>query len=128
MTWNELATSKYVRLTTYRKDGSASGAPVWVAPDGDSIVVWTTPNTWKVKRIRRNPEVALQVSDGRGRTTGEEVYPGTARILDAAGTERVRELVARKYGIIGWLTVRGHRLFRGADGSVGIAITAKDGG
>ncbi|MGY2029176.1 hypothetical protein [Nocardia gipuzkoensis] len=44
-----------------------------MAPDGDRIVVWTNPKTWKVKRIRRNPEVTLQVCDGRGRPASEEV-------------------------------------------------------
>ncbi|MEU6827047.1 PPOX class F420-dependent oxidoreductase [Nocardia beijingensis] len=125
MTWNEMGQSKYVRLTTFKKDGTPVGAPVWVAPDGDRIVVWTNPGTWKVKRIRRNPDVTLQICDGRGRPTGQEVLAGSARILDAEGTQRVRDVVADKYGVIGKLAIRGHKLLRGADGSVGIAIVPK---
>ncbi|RDI50944.1 PPOX class F420-dependent oxidoreductase [Nocardia mexicana] len=123
MTWDELAQTKYARLTTYKKDGTAVGTPVWVAPDGDRIVVWTNPKTWKVKRIRRNPAVTLQECDNRGRTAGGETLSGTAEVLDAAGTERVRGLVGRKYGMIGTLLIRAHKLFRGKDGSVGLAIT-----
>jgi len=123
MTWNELAQSKYAVLTTYRKDGTPVGAPVWVAPDGDRIVVWTNPKTWKVKRIRRNPEVKLQQCDNRGRTTGGEILTGTAELLDAVGTERVRGLVGRKYGVIGTVMIRAHKLFLGSDRSIGIAIT-----
>ncbi|MBF6192465.1 PPOX class F420-dependent oxidoreductase [Nocardia implantans] len=128
MTWNEMSQSKYVRLTTFRKDGTPVGTPVWVAPDGDRIVVWTNAGAGKVKRIRRNPDVALQICDGRGRPTGQEVLAGSARILDAAGTQRVRDVVANKYGIIGKLAIRGHKLLRGADASVGIAIAPKAAG
>ncbi|MEU1523677.1 PPOX class F420-dependent oxidoreductase [Nocardia rhamnosiphila] len=125
MSWDQLAQAKYVSLTTYKKDGSPVGTPVWVAPDGDRLLVWTNPASWKVKRIRRNPEVTLQISDNRGRTQGGEVLPGAAEVLDAAGTERAREVVGRKYGLIGKVMIRGHKLLRGADGSVGIAITPR---
>ncbi len=117
-----MSQSRTVLLTTFKKDGTPVGTPVWVAPEGDRIVVWTNPKTWKVKRIRRNPDVTLQVCDGRGRPTAQEVLPGSARILDADGTQRVRDLVASKYGLIGRLAIRGHKLLRGADASVGIAI------
>ncbi|WP_228000619.1 PPOX class F420-dependent oxidoreductase [Nocardia australiensis] len=127
MTWNDIGASKYARLTTFKKDGTPVGTPVWVAPDGDRIVVWTNPKTWKVKRLRRNQDVTLQVCDNRGRTGGGEIIAGTGEVLGADGTERVRDLVARKYGIIGMLAIRGHKLFRGADGSIGIAITPKPG-
>ncbi|NUP25633.1 MAG: PPOX class F420-dependent oxidoreductase, partial [Nocardia sp.] len=70
MSWDQLAQAKYVSLTTYKKDGTPVGTPVWVAPDGDLLLVWTNPDSWKVKRIRRNPDVTLPVSDNRGRTEG----------------------------------------------------------
>ncbi|WP_405165053.1 PPOX class F420-dependent oxidoreductase [Nocardia sp. NBC_01499] len=123
MTWNELGASRFVLLTTYKKDGTPVGTPVWVAPDGDRIVVWTNPTTWKVKRIRRNPDVTLQVSDARGRPKGDEVLTGTATVLDANDTQRVRDLVSRKYGIIGTLVIKLHKLFRGANASTALAIT-----
>lgn len=125
MTWSELARSKYAVLTTYKKDGTPAGTPVWIAPDGDRIVVWTNPKTWKVKRIRRNPQVTLQECDRSGRTSGGEILTGTAEILDAAGTERVRGLVGRKYGVLGTVMIRAHKLFLGSDRSVGIAITER---
>ncbi|NKY88094.1 PPOX class F420-dependent oxidoreductase [Nocardia veterana] len=125
MTWNELAQQKYVLLTTYKKDGTPVGTPVWVAPDGDRLVVWTNPKTWKVKRLRRNAAVTLQACDNRGRPKGTEVSAGTARILDEAGTERVRDLIARKYGLIGTLLIRAHKLILGKHRSVGLAITAE---
>ncbi|BCK55471.1 PPOX class F420-dependent oxidoreductase [Nocardia wallacei] len=125
MTWNDLAQSKYALLTTYKKDGTAVGTPVWVAPDGDRIVVWTNAEAWKVKRIRRNPSVTLQPCDNRGRTRGGEVLAGTAEVLDAAGTDRVRGVIGRKYGVLGILAVQGHKLIRGRDRSVGLSISPR---
>ncbi|MFI6042750.1 PPOX class F420-dependent oxidoreductase [Nocardia sp. NPDC051321] len=125
MTWNELGASKFVLLTTYKKDGTPVGTPVWVAPGGDRIVVWTNPATWKVKRIRRNPDVTLQASDARGRPKVDGIFAGTATVLDADGTQRVRDLVSRKYGLTGTLVIKLHKLFRGADGSIGLAIAQR---
>ncbi|MBF6170557.1 PPOX class F420-dependent oxidoreductase [Nocardia blacklockiae] len=125
MTWNDLAQAKYALLTTYKKDGTAVGTPVWVAPDGDRLVIWTNPKTWKVKRIRRNPSVTLQVCDNRGRTAGGEIVAGTAEVLDEDGTERVRGVIGRKYGVLGTLAVRGHKLFLGKDRSVGLSVTPR---
>jgi hypothetical protein len=33
--------------------------------------MWTGPQTWKVKRLRRDPRVVVSASDSRGRTRGE---------------------------------------------------------
>lgn len=122
MTWNGIDESKYALLTTYRKDGTPVATPVWIAPDGDRLVVWTNPDTGKVKRIRRNPEVSLQTCDARGKTTSGPVVRGHAEVLGSEGTERVRAAVIRKYPITGRLLIRTHRLFKGADGSVGLTI------
>jgi hypothetical protein len=44
--------------------------------------------------------------------------------LDAAGSDHAREIVQKKYGILGWVTVKGSVLRRGKKGSIGLAITA----
>ncbi|MFI6865574.1 PPOX class F420-dependent oxidoreductase [Nocardia sp. NPDC050406] len=122
MSWNDVATAKYALLTTYKKDGTPVGTPVWLAPDGARVLIWTAPKSWKVKRIRRNPQVTLQICDNRGNPRGDEIHPGTAHLLDADGTQRVRDLVGRKYGIVGQLLIKGHKLFRGKDAAIGIAV------
>lgn len=123
MTWNDVAQAKYALLTTHRKDGTPVSSPVWIAPDGDRLVIWTHPGTWKVKRIRRDPLVTVQICDGRGTPRGTEVLSGTAEILDAEGTEHVRAVMGGKYRVVGKLAIRAHKLFRGPDASVGVAIT-----
>ena len=114
--------AQYALLTTYRRDGRAVPTPLWVVRDGDTVAVWTPTNTGKVKRIRRSSRVLIGACDFRGNLSGPQA-PATARILDAAGTARVRQLLARKYGLIGRLSLWGSRLRRGVSGTVGIQIT-----
>jgi PPOX class probable F420-dependent enzyme len=117
-----LGAAQYALLTTYRRDGRAVPTPLWVVRDGDALAVWTPTNAGKVKRIRRSSRVLIGACDFRGNLEGPQV-PGRARVLDAAGTARVRDLLARKYGLIGRLSLWGSRLRRGVNGTVGIQIT-----
>ncbi|WP_432585030.1 PPOX class F420-dependent oxidoreductase [Streptomyces sp. HD1123-B1] len=122
-TWLEkLGTGKYLLVTSYRKDSSTVATPVWVVSDGAALGVWTATDSWKVKRIRNRGEVLVGPCDVRGNPTGEQ-RPATAEICDAATTERYRALVARKYGLLGRLTLLGSRLRRGKAGTVGIRIS-----
>src|SRR5580700_2046337 len=60
----DLAQQRYVSLTTFRRDGTAASVPVWVvSDDGERLLVWTGANTWKVKRIRRDPRVLIAPAD-----------------------------------------------------------------
>lgn len=117
-----LGSAEYVALTTFRKNGAAVPTAVWVARSGSELVVWTTRDAGKVKRLHRNPAVTVAQCDVRGKVTGEAVS-GTARMLDADATERVRTALAKEYGIKGRLVMAGSRLRRGREGTVGIAIT-----
>ncbi|WP_217177951.1 PPOX class F420-dependent oxidoreductase [Streptomyces sp. AC495_CC817] len=121
-TLDALGAGKYLLVTTYRKNGTTVPTPVWVVRDGDALGVWTVADSWKVKRIRNRADVLVGPCDVRGNPTGDSV-PARAEILDAAGSAAYRGLIARKYGILGWLTLLGSRLRRGADGTIGIRIT-----
>ncbi|MFB8777870.1 PPOX class F420-dependent oxidoreductase [Streptomyces broussonetiae] len=119
----QLGDGKYLLLISYRKDGTGVPTPVWVVRDGDEALgVWTVADSWKVKRIRRRADVRVAACDLRGNPRGPE-YPATAEICDAATVARYRKLIARKYGIVGRLTLLGSRLRRGASGTVGVRVT-----
>ena len=47
--------------------------PVWAAPDGDSLVVWTRADSGKVKRLRHTSRVTVAPSDIRGKVHGPAV-------------------------------------------------------
>jgi PPOX class probable F420-dependent enzyme len=95
---DEIGRSKYVSLTSYRKDGTAVATPVWHVVNGDELFVVSDADAWKVKRIRNNGHVVVTVCDFRGKiASGAPSAEGTARLLDDAGTQAGRKLIARKY-------------------------------
>jgi PPOX class probable F420-dependent enzyme len=118
----ELATANYVLLTTFRKDGTPVGTPVWAVARDEKLFVWTVTGSWKVKRIRRNPAVTVQPCDIRGNAHGH-VVEASARLLDGSETEQVRALLRRKYWLTGPLAILASNLRRGKDGTIGIEIT-----
>ncbi|MEY9490600.1 PPOX class probable F420-dependent enzyme [Streptomyces calvus] len=119
---NRLGSGKYLLVTSYRRNGTPVATPVWVVRDGDALGVWTAADSWKVKRIRARGDVLVGPCDVRGKPTGDQV-PATAEICDPATSARYRALIARKYGLVGRLTLLGSRLRRGANGTVGIRVT-----
>ncbi|MEU1005839.1 PPOX class F420-dependent oxidoreductase [Streptomyces tibetensis] len=121
-TLDALGAGKYLLITSYRRNGTPVATPVWVVRDGAALGAWTPADSWKVKRIRNRADVLVGACDLRGNPTGDQV-PATAEICDPATTGRYRQLVARKYGLTGRLTLLGSRLRRGVDGTVGIRIT-----
>ncbi|MEJ2855156.1 MULTISPECIES: PPOX class F420-dependent oxidoreductase [unclassified Saccharothrix] len=116
-----LADAKYLLLTTFRKDGTPVPTPLWVVGEADTLFVWTPVDSGKVKRIRRAGDVEVAPCDLRGNPTGTAVK-AQARLLDETGSDRVRHLIGRKYGLFGKVTVFGSKLRRGKNGTVGIAI------
>ena len=62
-----LAEERIVWLTTVGPDGTPHPRPVWFLWDGDSFLVYSKPNTFKLDHIAQNPNVALNFdSDGLG--------------------------------------------------------------
>ena len=119
---DRLGAGKYLLVTTYRKDGRTVPTPVWTARDGDALVVWTVADSGKVKRIRNRGDVLVAPCDARGNRRGDDV-PAHAEIVDAEPAARYRELIRRKYGVVGRLIMLGSRLRRGEQGTVGLRIT-----
>ncbi|MFJ3924591.1 PPOX class F420-dependent oxidoreductase [Streptomyces sp. NPDC090022] len=104
MSLENLGRSRYVSLTTYRKDGTPVATPVWAVAEAGELFVWTRTHTWKVKRIRNNPRVTVAACDVRGRLDeGTPVLEGQARLLDQAGLKRVRRMMSRKYTWQYWI-------------------------
>jgi PPOX class probable F420-dependent enzyme len=69
---------------------------VWVVSDnGRRLLVWTGAETWKAKRIRRNPRVVVAPCTASGKLRGEQVE-ATARFVDEGPL--VERLLRRKYG------------------------------
>ncbi len=95
---DEIGRSKYVSLTTYRKDGTGIATPVWHVMSSGELLIVSEADAWKVKRIRNNSHVVVTVCSIRGRIApGAPSAEGTARLLNEADTEAGRTRLARKY-------------------------------
>jgi PPOX class probable F420-dependent enzyme len=119
--FERLAAEKYVMVTTFRKSGVGVPTPVWAAGFESELVLWSNAQAGKVKRIRNSGRVEVQACDARGKQTHGDVVAGEARLLDSEATERTRTAIAKKYGVVGQVTMFFSRL-RGKDHSIGIAI------
>ncbi|GLZ47691.1 hypothetical protein Acsp06_38760 [Actinomycetospora sp. NBRC 106375] len=93
-----LGDEEFVSLTTYRRSGEEVATPVWVARDGDALVVITAAGSGKVKRVRRDPRVLARPCTRRG--TGAPTAQGRAEIVaEPAAQEGPRRALAAKYGL-----------------------------
>lgn len=87
---------KYLSLISFRRDGTGVATPVWFVGDDGRLLVITDENSFKAKRIRRNPAVTVASCSATGRLRGEQV-PAKAEFLPPTEFAHVKELMARKY-------------------------------
>ncbi|WP_381792452.1 PPOX class F420-dependent oxidoreductase [Streptomyces niveus] len=125
MNLDALRRSRYVSLTTYRKDGTGVDTPVWHAVDGGVLYIWTRSDSWKVKRLRDNSRVVVTACDVRGRMApGAATAEGTARLLEGEDAAQVNKFLARKYTWQFWLVAKPAALVRrGKRVHTGIAVS-----
>ncbi|MGA8255234.1 MAG: PPOX class F420-dependent oxidoreductase [Nocardioides sp.] len=103
MTPPAIANEKYMSLTTYRKSGEGVSSPVWVVPLEDGrIGFWTAMGTGKTKRLKNDPRVVVQPSDGRGKVKdGSATVTGTAALVQSGKDfAEVKDKVKAKYGFM----------------------------
>jgi uncharacterized protein len=89
------ATSKYLRLVTYRRDGSPVPTPIWFVPD---LLAWTSARTGKVRRIRANPQARMATCTARGKPTSAERTASVQLLDPATDGDRIEQLLIDKYG------------------------------
>jgi len=122
-TFDDVARSKYLLLTTFTKDGRPKPTAVWGARDGDKLLIITDDGSWKAKRIRNTPRVTIQRSGGLGQAKGEPVE-AVARILPKKDTRRVYDAVVKRYWWHAWWFIP-HSLIRGGIDKVHIGLEIK---
>lgn len=123
---SSLADEKFVSLTTFKKSGEKVAGAMWLARDGDAVVMWTPADSWKVKRLRRDSRVELTPCGRTGKVPdGAEVICGSAVVdADPAETARVERLIKTKYGFEFYvITVLERIVARGKKDRVAVRIT-----
>ncbi len=103
--FHDLGDERFISLTTYRRTGAAVSTPVWVAREGDALVVTTPADSGKVKRLRHTPRVEMRPCGRTGKVRdGAPVVTGQVEIVD----EDQPQLFRSKYGLE-------YRLFMGIE-------------
>jgi len=103
---------KTIRLTTFRKDGTAGTSPVSIAVDGDRAYFRTYERAIKARRIRRNANVEFGSATMSGKPIGP-MLPAQACLLEGAEYRQAARLLRRKYPVLHGVVVPSvHRLMR----------------
>lgn len=121
-----LAAEKFVSLATFKKNGEKVAGAMWLARDGEALVMWTPADSWKVKRLRRDSRVELTPCGRTGKVSeGAKTTPGTAVVdADPDETARVERLIKAKYGLqFHVITFIERIIARGAKPRVAVRIT-----
>ena len=79
---SQLRSSKYLRLTTYRRDGTPVATPVWFAMTDECWFVYSSGTAGKVKRLRHTSAVLVAACDMRGGVKGP-AFKTEALLTDA---------------------------------------------
>lgn len=99
----EMAEHDFVALTTFRRNGEPVPTPVWIAADGDALVVTTPATSGKVKRLRRDPRVEMRPCSRRGTVSeGAPLVTGVAEVVapDDASSRALRTKYGWQYRLI----------------------------
>jgi PPOX class probable F420-dependent enzyme len=85
----------FAHLAILMKDGSPQVTPVWIDLDGDRIVVNTADGRVKARNVRRDPRVAISITEPGG-------YPAAfvrGRVVEITreGAEDHIDKMAKKY-------------------------------
>jgi uncharacterized protein len=89
---------KYLSLTSFRRDGTGVATPVWFVEADGRLLVETDADSYKVRRIRRNPRVTIAPCTATGRLRGIPV-PARATLLPDTELARVDRLMGDKYRV-----------------------------
>jgi PPOX class probable F420-dependent enzyme len=96
LSFQDVIASKYLRLTTFTKDGRPKPTPVWAVPEDGKLLVITDDGSWKTKRINNTPRVTIAKSGMLGKPKSDDVE-GVARVLPKSETRRVYHAVLKRY-------------------------------
>jgi uncharacterized protein len=97
-----LSDEKYIKVTTFKKDGTAVSTPTWVVEvDDGKVGFYTSSTSGKVKRLRNDPNVVVQPSDSRGRAKPDtSPLEGVAIVVTGSERDAVYDRVVAKYGFM----------------------------
>lgn len=98
-TFEALEGRKYALIVTFKRNGDAVPTPSWFGlGDDGNVYTHTFADSWKVKRIGRDPRVVVAPCDPRGKPLGPATE-GRARVLPPAEWDRAEGAIEANYGL-----------------------------
>ncbi len=94
-----LAKTRYGYLTTLTPDGSPQTVPVWFDWDGQTVRIFTSIDSPKIKRIKHDPRITLLVSNDLSEGEAWVSFDGTAKIQLDGGFELAEQLAAKYWDL-----------------------------
>jgi PPOX class probable F420-dependent enzyme len=95
---------RLAHVVTMNADGSPQVSCVWIAMDGDELVMMHTAEHAKVRNLRRDPRVVLSIDSDQRSAGGPHppfqfylVIHGTATVVEGAAPE-LAPLICARYG------------------------------
>ena len=89
----------FANLATLMPDGSPQVTPVWVDFDGLHIWINSARGRQKDKNMKRNPSVALALSDPKNPYRYLEVRGRVAEITEAGASEHIDKMAKKYLGV-----------------------------
>ncbi len=108
MELNDFIDVEYINLITYKKDKTPVTTPVWVADYSDSLVVTTSLNAGKVKRVRNNGEATIYVTNQSGSEKLSESLDLQASLIEEPSLKKqAADVIRKKYGLMAKMIMKG---------------------
>jgi PPOX class probable F420-dependent enzyme len=85
-------------ISTVMPDGSPQLTQTWVDSDGSHILINTVEGFQKVKNVRRDPRVAVAVSDPSNPSRYYSVRGEVVSVTSEGGAEHIEQLAQRYLG------------------------------
>tara|TARA_B100000700_G_scaffold6090_1_gene6479 strand:+ start:86 stop:454 length:369 start_codon:yes stop_codon:yes gene_type:complete len=100
--------AEYINLITYKKDNTPVTTPVWVAYHADSLVITSSMNAGKVKRIKNNGKVSIYITNQTGtKKMSESLGLKGSLVIDPVRKAEAISSIKKKYGLISNMFMRG---------------------
>ena len=94
-----LSEPRYGILNMLQSDGSPIGVPVWFDWNGETVRVFTSVLSPKVKRLQADPRASLLVVNHQEEQESWVSFDGAVSIHDEGGLELAEELAARYWDL-----------------------------
>tara|TARA_Y200000002_G_scaffold191824_1_gene158319 strand:+ start:1115 stop:1492 length:378 start_codon:yes stop_codon:yes gene_type:complete len=108
MNLNNFIEAEYINLITYKKDKSPVTTPVWVADFSNSLVITTSLNAGKVKRVRNNGKATIYITNQNGsKKLSESLDLKASLIEDTELKKQAADLIRKKYGMMAKMIMKG---------------------